>query len=59
VTAGVNTIYWADIQPPVLSAYQFDPERLLGMRFHVPTSSASAAAYDFTISDVRMILGVK
>ena len=54
IVLGVNQIRWEDVQAPKLGTYTFDPSRLLGVRFHVPTSSATSAPYDFTISDVAV-----
>ena len=55
VVEGVNRVLWSDISPPSLAAYTFDPKRLLGVRFHLPSSSPSAPPYDFTISKLTFL----
>jgi hypothetical protein len=56
VIAGVNTILFAtDIAPPRLTAYAFDPSRMLGVRFHVPADASSSKDYEFTISNVELL----
>jgi hypothetical protein len=52
VTVGSNTIYLSEVEPPVLSAYTFDPARLFGVRFHAPAGGNASISYDFTISNV-------
>jgi hypothetical protein len=55
IAAGVNTIIFAtDVQPPKLSAYAWEQNRMLGVQFHVPTGS-TAGTYSFTISDVKLL----
>lgn len=55
VVAGVNTVLFAtDVQPPKTSAYMWEPNRMLGIQFHVPTGS-TMGSYSFTISDVELI----
>lgn len=58
VVAGVNQILWGDIESPKVAAFVFDPARLIGVRFHVPASSTSSVAYDFTISNVTVLRSV-
>jgi hypothetical protein len=54
VVAGTNRILWEDIAPPRKDAYAFDSSRILGVRFHVPTSRVSSEAYSFAISDITL-----
>jgi len=51
-SAGVNRLKWDEVQPPKLGYYTFDPSRLLGVRFHVPTTTSGNYSYDFTIANV-------
>jgi hypothetical protein len=55
VIEGQNTITWDSVRIPKPGVYVFDTARLLGIKFHVPTSSASASAYDFTISNLTFL----
>jgi hypothetical protein len=57
VMAGVNRVNFneIDIQSPKLSAYVYDPSRMLGIQFHVPTNSTSSGTYSFTISNITFI----
>lgn len=56
VVAGVNTVLFAtDVQVPKLGAYVWDPSRMLGIQFHVPTSTSSSSTYSFTISKVTFL----
>jgi hypothetical protein len=55
VVEGVNTITWDTVGVPKASVYSFDMSRLLGIKFHVPTTTAGAAAYNFTISNLTFL----
>jgi hypothetical protein len=59
IMAGVNRVNFnaTDIQSPKLSAYVYDPARMLGIQFHVPTNAAAAGSYSFTISNITFIKG--
>jgi hypothetical protein len=57
VVAGTNRVLWTDIKSPT-TTYVFDPARMLGIQFHVPAASKSAAtkgAYDFCVSNVTFL----
>lgn len=54
VTEGVNTVLWTEVEVPKLGVYTWDPARILGIQWHVPTGS-TALNYDFTIKDVTFI----
>jgi hypothetical protein len=56
LVAGMNRVYWEDIQPPEFGYYTFDPSSLVGVRFHVSSSSGVAEDYDFTISNFTFLL---
>jgi hypothetical protein len=55
VMEGVNTVLWTEVQVPKLGVYTFDPARILGIQWHVPTSASMASNYDFTIKDVTFL----
>jgi len=56
VMAGVNTVLFdTDVQPPKLSAYAWEKNRMLGVQFHVPVNGPSSGAYSFTISNFELI----
>ncbi len=55
VQAGLNRILWPDVFSPKVSAYVYDEQRMLGIRFHVPTRSDTAGAYEFTISKLAFV----
>jgi len=59
VQAGVvNVIHWADVKSPAAataSPIAFDPTKILSIQFHVPSSTSSAAAYSFCISDLTFL----
>ncbi len=52
---GVNTITWDMVGIPKAMVYMFDTSRLLGIQFHVPTTTGGTAPYDFTISNVTFL----
>jgi hypothetical protein len=54
VVEGVNTVLWSEVQVPKLGVYTWDPARILGIQWHVPTGSAPLN-YDFTIKDVTFV----
>jgi hypothetical protein len=57
VVAGVNRVLFnaTDIQSPKLSAYVYDPSRMLGIQFHVPTKAASSGTYLFIILNITFL----
>jgi hypothetical protein len=55
VQLGVNRVLWAEVAPPRLGTYQFDPARMIGVRFHVVSSASSELPYEFTIWDVTYL----
>jgi hypothetical protein len=55
VVEGLNTITWDQVQAPKVGVYVVDLSRLLGIKFHVPTTTAGAVAYDFTISNLTFL----
>jgi hypothetical protein len=59
VVAGHNRILFSDVSSPtyVMPAVTFDPTTLLSVQFHVPTTTASTAAYMFCISGFSAITG--
>ena len=59
VAAGVNRVEFnaTFIQSPKQSAYVYDPARMLGIQFHVPTNPTAGGSYSFTISNITFIKG--
>jgi hypothetical protein len=59
IVAGVNRVNFnaTDIQSPKQSAYVYDPARMLGIQFHVPTNPMAGGSYSFTISNITFIKG--
>jgi len=55
VVEGVNVVLWDSVSAPKANAYVFDVSRMLGVRFHVPTSVAAGTGYDFTISNLTFL----
>lgn len=55
VAQGTNMVLWTDVSIPKLGVYTWDPARLLGIRFHVPTTTVAARAYNFSISNVTFV----
>jgi hypothetical protein len=54
VMAGLNTITWDKVVPPVTTVPALDTTKIMGIQFHVPTGSAKAA-YKFCISNLSVI----
>jgi hypothetical protein len=52
---GTNTITWDMVGIPKAGVYTFDTTRLLGIQFHVPTTTASGSSYSFTIKNVTFL----
>jgi hypothetical protein len=57
VMPGKNTIMFnpTDIQAANLAAYAYDPARMLGIQFHVPTNSSAGGTYSFTVKNLTFI----
>jgi hypothetical protein len=55
VTEGVNTITWDQIGVPKMGIYPFDRTRILGIQWHVPTSTNGTTNYNFTIKNVKFL----
>jgi len=55
VVEGVNRITWDQVAPPKTTIYPFDRHRILGIQWHVPTSTGGASMYSFTIKDVTFL----
>ncbi|MFZ5897404.1 MAG: hypothetical protein ACOY0T_40500 [Myxococcota bacterium] len=54
VKAGLNTITWDKVVPPEATIPMLDTTKLMGIQFHVPTSSTKAT-YKFCISKLSVI----
>jgi hypothetical protein len=55
VMPGNNRVLWTDIKPPRTN-YEFLPNKMLGIQFHVPAvSSPPKGAYNFCISNVKFL----
>lgn len=55
IVAGENIVTWDQVMPPGLGVYVFDTSRLIGIRFHVPTTSSASAPYQFTVSTLSFL----
>jgi len=57
VVTGVNTIKWADVSGPMYLASPpaFDPTMILSVQFHVPTGTSGSSAFDYCISNLKML----
>jgi hypothetical protein len=56
VAIGTNVVLFYDIRPPRTN-YEFDPSRMLGIQFHVPTTTRiPKSAYGFCISNLTLIV---
>lgn len=56
VHEGENTITWDQIGVPKKNqSYQFDRTRMLGIQFHVPTTTGGTTMYNFTIKNVTFL----
>jgi hypothetical protein len=55
VAGAVNTIKFAtDVKPPRTN-YEYKPEKMLGIQFHVPASGAARSPYSFCISNLTLL----
>ncbi|HET9957874.1 MAG TPA: hypothetical protein VFQ61_25425, partial [Polyangiaceae bacterium] len=54
VSVGTNTITWDKVQQPN-GTIPFNPAKLLGIQFHVPTNTSAATPYSFCISNLKLI----
>jgi hypothetical protein len=55
VAGAVNRIIFAtDVKPPRTN-YEYKPEKMLGIQFHVPAASAMRSDYAFCISNLTML----
>lgn len=55
VVEGDNVITWDEVSPPSANRYTFDPARMLGIYFDVPTTTSSTTPFDFTISNFTFL----
>jgi hypothetical protein len=55
VMEGVNTITWDAIGVPKANIYTFDKTQILGIQFHVPTTTSGKTDYNFTIKDMTFL----
>lgn len=53
VTTGTNTVTWDKFVGP--KGHVFNPTMLRGIQFHVPASTTAAGAYEFCISNMRVL----
>jgi sugar lactone lactonase YvrE len=51
---GTNTVKWSDIAGP--KGHVFDPTKLEGLQFHVPTTTTSGGSYSFCISNLKLLM---
>jgi hypothetical protein len=59
LAVGYNEIRWAAVMSPgyATNPPPFDPTLLLGINFHVPTTTSGVQSYSFCISNLSFILG--
>jgi len=55
VVAGLNTITWDKVVPPASSVPVLDTTKIMGIQFHVPTSTSASATYKFCISNLTVL----
>jgi hypothetical protein len=56
VMPGNNKVTWDLIKPPRIGNYEFLPNKMLGIQFHVPAvPTAPKGAYSFCISNVKFL----
>lgn len=53
VKAGTNTVTWDKFVGPL--GHVFNPSMLRGIQFHVPASTSGAGAYEFCISNMKVL----
>jgi hypothetical protein len=54
ICSGVNRVLWTDVDFPQ-SEYGFDPSRMLGIQFRVPTNAVSRTPYRFCIKNLTLL----
>jgi hypothetical protein len=55
VAGGVNRIIFAtDVKPPRTN-YEYKPEKMLGIQFHVPAASAARSPYNFCVKNLTFL----
>jgi hypothetical protein len=55
VVPGLNTFMWTDVKAPGTGTAVTDPTQLLGIQFHVPTTTSSTGSYAFCIKDLTIL----
>jgi hypothetical protein len=53
LTEGANTVMFDRVKGP--KGHVFNPADLLGVQFHVPTTTTAASSFDYCISDLTLI----
>jgi hypothetical protein len=59
LVVGYNEVRWAQVMSPgyATNPPAFDPTLLVGINFHVPTTTTASQSYSFCISNLSFILG--